>query len=43
MLTVYVPFCITPDDELIDLKHVKKCKECKHLGTHKKQLCVLKV
>jgi hypothetical protein len=23
----------TPDDESIDLKHVEKCDECKHLGT----------
>jgi hypothetical protein len=33
----------TPDDESIDSKHVEKCEECKHLGTRKNKLCVLKV
>jgi hypothetical protein len=26
----------TPDDESIDLKHVEKCEECKHVGTRTK-------
>jgi hypothetical protein len=33
---VYVLILHNPDDESIDLKHVEKCEECKHLGTRTK-------